>query len=485
MKINQSWSAKPFIQNFVTNFVANFVEPPFRMKDSMKFATKFKARLSWTGSTQDLRPLLAFAFLFALSTRVMSASDLSLQEKINAAQEGETIVVHGGVHRGNIVIDRGVTLVGVDSPIIQGDATSHVIQITAPNVTLRGFRIRGSGLNLSKDHAGIHVTADHALIESNRITRSLHGIYVRGASQVRIQGNVIRSIDPSELRNADDPMAGFGAGELCASGLSQDRRGNGIHFWNSNGNVVSGNDISETRDGIYFSFTNETRVDNNRVSKARYGLHYMYSHHNSFANNHFSENAAGAALMFSKEIVMRDNHFIRHRGHRAYGVVLQSVDRSVLERNSIRGNTTGIYIQSSYGNVLRRNQLLQNYIGIRLTSSSMDNRFSRNTMAENLHPLDLAGRSVGNHWEENGAGNFWAGATPLDLTHNGISELPHREVDLFGTVRKDFPYIAFLSGSPGMKAMQFALQRAPVPNAPMITDKHPLVAPPKTRKEQP
>ncbi len=413
--------------------------------------------------------------LFALNV----ASGETLQERIYRAADGDTVLVQGGEHLGNLVIDRPITLRGIGQPILRGDGTTNVIQITASNVAIEGFRIRGSGVNLSADHAAIHTTGDYTLIRENRITRSLHGIYVRGASHVRIENNVIRGMDADEAENPPDPMSTFGAGELCASGLSQDRRGNGIHFWNSKGNAISGNEISETRDGIYFSFTNETRVENNRIFKARYGLHYMYSHHNYFSNNRFYENAAGAALMYSKEIIMRDNDFMHHRGQRAFGMVMQSVDRSVLENNRIQGNTTGLYVQNSYGNIARRNQLSQNYIGIRLTSSSMDNTFARNTIADNLHNIDLSGRSVGNHWDENGAGNFWQGATTLDLTQDGVSEIPHREVDLFGSLRKEFPTVAFLSGSPGMKVLQFALQRAPIPNTPYITDQRPLIAPPK------
>jgi nitrous oxidase accessory protein len=421
----------------------------------------------------------------AFSTPILRAATnhASLQERIQSAAPGEIIVVQPGVYQGNLIIDRPVSLRGLDQPLIQGDRTGHVIQITAPGVVIEGFRIQGSGVNLSADHAGIHITADQAVVRDNRITRSLHGIYVRAASQVRIEKNVIRGMDPADPALEGDDLSAFGAGELCASSLAQDRRGNGIHFWNSNENSISGNEISATRDGIYFSFTNQTRVENNTIFNARYGLHYMYSHQNLFANNRFFENAAGAALMYSKEIVLRHNQFLRHRGQRAYGILFQSVDRTILQNNLVQGNSTGIFLQNSYGNSARLNRFIQNYVGIRINSSSMDNLFTGNSIENNIHNLDLAGRSLGNQWHENGAGNFWKNAATLDLDHDGVSEMAHTEVDLLGPLRQEFPYVAFLSGSPGLKALQFGLSRAPLPRTPRITDPHPLIASPQIKPD--
>ena len=51
--------------------------------------------------------------------------------------------------------------------------------------------------------------------------------------------------------------------ENCDTTLVSNRRGNGIHQWNCEGNLIRGNEISDTRDGIYFSFTNNSRVENN------------------------------------------------------------------------------------------------------------------------------------------------------------------------------------------------------------------------------
>ena len=133
--------------------------------------------------------------------------------------------------------------------------------------------------------------------------------------------------------------------ENCDTTLVSNRRGNGIHQWNCEGNLIRGNEISDTRDGIYFSFTNKSHVENNHVHHVRYGLHYMYSDENVFENNTFTENAAGAAIMFSKDLGVRGNRFVNNRGHRAYGMIFQSSDRSMLEGNEIQRKCRWTFLQ--------------------------------------------------------------------------------------------------------------------------------------------
>jgi nitrous oxidase accessory protein len=254
--------------------------------------------------------------------------------------------------------------------------------------------------------------------------------------------------------------------------LVANRRGNGIHQWNSEGTLIRGNEISDTRDGIYFSFTNNCEVESNLIHHARYGLHYMYSDANHFENNTFSENAAGAAIMFSKELVIRGNRFVSNRGHRAYGLIFQSSDRSLLDHNEITENAVGLSFNQCNGNRVIGNRVARNYIGLRIGSNSDDNSFTENLFVRNLHPVETGGSDVsGTRWSVNGVGNFWDGSLEMDLNGDGINDLPHRELDLFGVLRRDFPSIALLSDSPALRLLRFAHDRAALPGASVIEDK--------------
>jgi nitrous oxidase accessory protein len=403
------------------------------------------------------------------------ANSAPLQERIDAAAPGDTIRIEAGVHAGPIVINKPLTIVGERGAEIRGAGRGNVVTIAADDVTLRGLRITGSGLQLSDDDAAVFVTGNRAKIDNNVIADSLHGIYLKKISGAQILNNRIQG--KTTLTASTEPVEkGIGTStENCDTTLVANRRGNGIHQWNCEGTLIRGNEISDTRDGIYFSFTNNSRVENNLVHHVRYGLHYMYSDGNVFENNTFSENAAGAAIMFSKELVVRGNRFINNRGHRAYGLIFQSCDRSRLEQNEISENAVGLSFNQCNENRIVGNRVTHNYIGLRFGSNSDGNAFTENIFVRNLHPVETGGSDVsGSRWAVNGVGNFWDDSFELDLDGDGINDLPHRELDLFGVLRRDFPAVAFLSDSPALKLLRFAEERAALPGASYIEDPAPL-----------
>lgn len=399
----------------------------------------------------------------------------SLQERIDAAPVGATLRVEAGVYDGPLVLSRAVVLIGDPGAEIHGVGTGSVIQVTGNEVTIQGFRVTGSGVNISKDDAGVKVTGNDVTIADNRIDDVLHGIYLKKIRNARIQGNTIRGKTtlPPPVRPASTTIVADAA-EVCGEELNVNVRGNGIHLWNSEKNLIENNDIADTRDGLYFSFTRHSRIRGNKVSRVRYGLHYMYSDDNTFENNEFSDNAAGAAIMYSKNLLIRGNRFFANRGSRAYGMLLNSVDMTRLENNELSGNSVGIYLENCNSNVFTGNVIAQNYIGIRLTGSSGENAFSRNRFAGNLHPVELAGQSESNRWAIGGIGNFWQDAGIIDLTGDGVGDVPHREADVLGSVRRSFPLIGLLSGSPGVSILKFGYRHAPLPDTRAITDPAPL-----------
>jgi nitrous oxidase accessory protein len=410
--------------------------------------------------------------LFSLTSALSAAT---LQEQIDAAAPNDTIHVAAGVHAGPITIAKPLLVIGAPGAEIRGNGSGNVITITADHVTVRGFRITHSGLRLSDDNAALFVAGNRATIEQNVIEDSLHGVYLKKVRDARVIGNRIRGKTTllTSTQSIEQTLTA-GIGELCEVPLNQSERGNGIHQWSCENNLLLDNEISDTRDGIYFSFTNHSTVERNRVHDVRYGLHYMYSDNNVFENNSFSENAAGAAVMFSHDILIRGNRFVDNRGARAYGILFQSDDRVRFENNVVRNNAVGLSFQQAIAFVVRSNDVSNNYIGLRFYGNSGDNSFSENRLAQNLHPIDAAGAGYDNRWAVNGVGNFWSGAQSVDLNSDGINDLPHRELDLFGKLRQNLPAIALLSESPAVALLRFANERAAIPGVDSITDPAPL-----------
>jgi nitrous oxidase accessory protein len=429
----------------------------------------------------NARYLAAFAasLILSASARANPAGD-ALRAQIAGAAPGATIRVAAGVYEGAFAIDKPLHLLGASGAILRGGGNGHVVAVRAPDVEIAGFVVRGSGRNLLEDHAAIHITGARAFIHENRIFDVLHGIYVRKANDCRIVHNVVLGDGAMSDAIADPVVAGLKAsdaasGEVCGAPDPQDRRGNGIHLWNSSGHFIADNVIRGTRDGIYFSFTEHTTVRDNAITHVRYGLHYMYSDENVFERNTFSENAAGAALMYSKRLVLRANRFVANRSHRAYGLLLQSVDDTRIEENLIEGNTLGLFVENGNNNTVRGNAIVRNYVGLRISDSTASSAFSENTFAGNIHPVETSGGNTANVWAVAGRGNRWEDAVTLDLDHDGIADLPHREPDLFGGWRRAFPAIGLLSASPGERLLRLIHSRLTLPGIAGITDPKPLV----------
>jgi nitrous oxidase accessory protein len=201
----------------------------------------------------------------------------------------------------------------------------------------------------------------------------------------------------------------------------------------------------------------------------------MYSDENTFEENTFTDNAAGAALMYSKGLVLRANHFAANRSHRAYGLLFQSVDDTVVEDNVIEGNTLGFYLENSNNVTVRANRIAFNYVGLRVSDSTAGSRFFENTFHGNLHPVETNGRNAANTWSVAGRGNQWNNALALDLDRDGVADLPHREPDLFGAWRRGFPAVGLLSASPGERLLRFIHSRITVARMPGVVDPHPIL----------
>ena len=111
------------------------------------------------------------------------------------------IRVEAGVHAGPIIIKKPLTLIGEAGSEIRGNETGKVVTIAADDVTLRGLRITGSGLQLSDDDAAVFVTGNRVKIENCVIADSLHGVYLKKVSGAQILNNRIQGKTTSRCIN--------------------------------------------------------------------------------------------------------------------------------------------------------------------------------------------------------------------------------------------------------------------------------------------
>lgn len=342
---------------------------------------------------------------FASST--IGSAETSLQTLIDQTPENGVLRLSDQVYKGNLLITKPLTIIGVDNSVIEGDGSGNVITIKAPNVRLEHLKIRHSSISLNsqEEYAAIKVNSDHNQLKHLEISDSYHGINLQYSN-----GNTVEDVT----------VYGLGGQEIAG-------QGNGIQLDYSNDNKILNNHIQETRDGIYFYYAENNHVEGNDISLTRYGLHYMYSDHNRFYKNRFHRNTGGAAIMHSKDLLLSDNEFSFHQGTRSFGMMLQASDDNVIVKNRFLQNQRALYLDQAVRNRFEENQFHHNQVGVELWASSSDQVFTKNVFTDNVSPVITIGGQARNEWSENGVGNDWGRSFPLlDVDQNGIGDSPVR-----------------------------------------------------------
>lgn len=391
------------------------------------------------------------------------ASLFDLQAAIDAAAPGEVIQVPPGVYTGNFVIEKPLTLEGIDWPVIDGNNQGNVIEINqAPDVTIRGLVIRNSGDRLDKENAGIAVDQSPRLVaENNRLENTLFGIYIKDSEDSRIAHNLIGAKDL----------------EIAA-------RGDGIRVWYSQNTQVIGNQVENGRDVVLW-YNNGAVVRDNVISNGRYGLHFMYCDDNLVENNRLENNSVGAFLMYSRRLTLRQNIFANNRGPSGYGIGLKDMDGVEATDNLFSGNRVGMYFDNSPWSVdvsqhFQHNAFIHNDIGLLFNPSVKRNYFSQNSFIENLEQVGLTGSGTfaGNSFTVEGQGNFWSDYTGYDAAGDGLGDLPYISRSLFENMMDKHPDLRLFQLSPAQQAIELAARAFPIfQPEPKFTDDAPLMVP--------
>jgi nitrous oxidase accessory protein len=377
----------------------------------------------------------------------------SITKALQQAQDGDMIVVDGGVYReGNIAIHKKVILVGVNNPVIDGEKKYEPISIHVPGVTVKGFTVRGSGKSNLMDVAAIKIyNVNDVIIKDNIIDDSFFGIYAQEAKHCTIENNQLKA---------------YGENEVLV--------GNGIHAWKSDHLRISGNTVHGHRDGVYLEFVTNTEVRDNIVEdNLRYGLHFMFSHDNGYYHNTFSRNGAGVAVMYTRNVRMEYNVFNENWGDASYGLLLKDIMDSHIENNVFAKNTTGILMEGSNRVHIQRNRFEANGWALRIQSSCMDNVLLENNFIQNTFDLATNGALVSNRFER----NYWDKYEGYDLDKDRVGDVPHRPVSLYSMIVEKHPMSMLLFRSFMVSLLDRTERMLPSLTPESLKDDYPLMKP--------
>lgn len=398
-----------------------------------------------------------------------------LQQAVARAPPGAVLGVAAGVHHVHLLLDRPVTLNGQPGAILDGDGLGDVVRVRASGVTVRNLTIRNSGRDLTLMNSGIYIEkgVGPVVIENNRIQDTLFGVYLDGPHDVKVVGNVITGI--AELRVPD--------------------RGDGIHLWNGANCVITGNDVSGTRDGIYDYVSHDDLIAGNRIHGVRYGVHQMYTTGEILQGNTSSDNVAGLALMSSTRMRVIDNQAFNNS---SYGILFNYVTYSDISGNEIHditgdpggdgqvvegGEGKALFVYNSEFNRIHANLLADSGIGIHITAGSQDNHVYGNAFVDNRTQVKYV-QNVADEWSLGGKGNYWSNYLGWDLDDDGIGDVPYRPNDGVDVLFWKYPSARVLMSSPAIVLMRYVQRAFPVFTPPSVQDTYPLLRIPGTLRTQ-
>jgi len=379
----------------------------------------------------------------------------TLQSAIDAASDGDSLLLGAGTYSGSVDVHRSLVVSGTGdgASIVDGEGSSHVILVSAPDVTISGLNVRHSGEVAENENSGIFITAKgaRALIQGNHLQDNLIGVYLKGPQAAVVRNNLIIG---SQFHRMND-------------------RGNGIYLWDTPGSIIRDNVIRYGRDGIFVNGSRDNVFSGNHMSDLRFAIHYMYAHDSEVSNNISVNNHIGFAIMFSDRIIAKNNY---SSGDTERGLFFNAANYSEISGNRVVGSEKCVFIYNANFNQISNNSFEQCLIGIHFTAGSEKNEIYANAFIDNRTQVKYVGtRYI--EWSKDGRGNYWSDNAAFDIDSDGIADQIYKPNDLVDQIIWRHPLAKLLLNSPSMQLLKWVQAEFPTLHPGGVTDSKPLMVP--------
>jgi parallel beta-helix repeat protein len=337
----------------------------------------------------------------------------TIQEAINAASDGDTILVNAGTYYEHVAVNKTLSLVGEDvkTTIIDGNGTGHVINILSDNVNVTGFTVQKSGnvhmpaldagiclnstegCNISENRVVDNGFCGISLLNSqeNTITRNniTHtewgGIHLMGSSRNTVSLNIVENTFGSINGHASSHYNNFTENVISNSTY-------GMFYNNANYNNICGNNISATevigiwlQEQVSYNNVAENNLINNTVAIRLQGP----NRNNTLSGNFITGAEYGIKLENTQYVSITDNTIVNNRAGSdswSAGIRLDYGRDTQINSNIISGNHYGILVYASSPRVSAYgNNISDNEFGVRVASGGSNNlNMTRNLVANSV-----------------------------------------------------------------------------------------------------
>lgn len=350
--------------------------------------------------------LLVFAFKVEAATVIVPDSYPTIQQAVNAASDGDTIVIRDGVYIENIKINKSIIIKSENGPsncIVEAlDTNKSVFNILADGVRLEGFTIKNANCRVC---AGVLLNnSSNSAIANCIITNSSMGVCLIRSSNISVRqvnatndiwGFVLWMSNSSKIVRNVAMNNAKGAILLYRSHsntiLTNDVYNNsfgGIRIFECSNNIVSGNEIKNCGSGIYFHNSVKSAASNNILSKNDLGIKIENCNKLLISGNIVTGNTGmleevgkGIFCINSSDIVMVNNKI----GFNRQGIHCTSSLSLIIANNLIENNDNqGISLGNTMFSLISGNYIKNNgWDGIVIHSSSNNNEIKNNVIYNN------------------------------------------------------------------------------------------------------
>ncbi len=379
-------------------------------------------------------------FIFLLSSTLVANM---LQEAIDKAPSGSILKLPAGVYKGNIVINKPLSIIGKEKGvIIDGGGEGTVITVTGSFVTLKNLEVINSGALHHKLDSGITLSnGKHCEVSNCIVDDCLFGIDAQQITNSIISNNTITSKDYD-------------------LGL----RGDGLRLWYSHDNLIKKNSLIKSRDMVVW-YSHGNIIEENYGEYCRYSLHFMYAGKNYVRNNTYKHNSVGIFFMYSQDTIATGNIVKSSLGATGMGIGLKDVSNFTIEDNTMIYCAQGLYVDRSpfepdTNNWIINNKILYNSEAIHFHSLSENNIIKKNIVKGNIE--DIVNDSRGSKTNDNEiVGNYWDNYQGFDMDGDNVGDTPHRVYQYADQLWIYNPDVKFFYGSPVISLLNFLAKLAP------------------------
>ena len=290
-----------------------------------------------------------------------------IQDAIDNASDGDTVFVYdnSSPYIENIIVDKSINLLGEDrdTTVIDGNRDDNVVNISTDQVNISGFTIRNSSSYYSS--AGIDIRSNYNTITNNKISNNYsYGIYLYSSNYNIISGNnLTKSRDGLYLKRACKNT-------INSNNFLDSRRGISIGY-KSNNNIISNNSFFKNGLWIWDSYQNNVR--NNTINGKP--LVYLENELDSIINVD-----SGQLIIVNCSNITIQNQEISNT---FVGIELWATDSCLIYDNTFSSNIfAGVLLLYSNNNTITDNLVSNNYYGLNFGYSS-NNIIIGNTICSN------------------------------------------------------------------------------------------------------